>query len=64
MLGFCCAQELFGFVLKCIGALSAFFFLLSLARFLYVHLLRPKASLKKYGAGNGYWAGEACVERV
>jgi len=38
------------------GAISFTFFAFHVVKFLYVHFLRAKSDLKKYGATKGYWA--------
>jgi 17beta-estradiol 17-dehydrogenase / very-long-chain 3-oxoacyl-CoA reductase len=48
---------MFGLILQLFGGVSLLFFVLHFARVLFVHFVRPKTSLKKYGAANGYWAG-------
>lgn len=48
---------MFALLFQIVGFLSVLFFVLHFARLLFVHFVRPKTSLKKYGSANGYWAG-------
>jgi hypothetical protein len=49
---------IFSLMLTVFGGVAVTFFALHVAKLIYVHFVRPKANLKKYGAGSGYWAGE------
>jgi len=43
-------------ILSIFGGITISFIGLHVVRLIYVHFIRPKTNLKKYGAGNGYWA--------
>ena len=56
-----CCFGLCGLIVSIFGYASLTFFLWRLLRLLYVHFLRAKVSMKTYGAGSGYWAGNVYI---